>query len=141
MQHHHHFKKSLRFTSVCHIPSCLHAYMIGAKHAVRKQMEKETSTQIQYPPRGSTSSNITVAGERRSWVKSCVTRLQLMSSDIRWRVPFTHFVSVKLGEFTCRWRHQVFKTRLIVCVRRQACKSAFGEHQFVLNILKLEMAS
>jgi len=86
-----------KFTSVCHIPSCLHAYMIGAKHAVRKQMEKETSTQIQYPPRGSTSSNITVAGERRSWVKSCVTRLQLMSSDIRWRVPFTHFVSVKLA--------------------------------------------
>jgi len=81
------------------IPQCLHAYMIGARHSLRKQMEQETGAKIDYPQRNKYArpKPVVVTCKDRKSVISCANRIHIMSMDVRWRAPFTHFLSIKLS--------------------------------------------
>uniref|UniRef100_A0A8C4QV89 K Homology domain-containing protein n=1 Tax=Eptatretus burgeri TaxID=7764 RepID=A0A8C4QV89_EPTBU len=84
------------FHTSMHIPSVLCKHIVGKKGETRRRIEHETKTQISIPGPGIEGETV-VSGREQEWIASACTRLELISSDARKRLPATHFMSVPLA--------------------------------------------
>jgi len=103
-----------------YMPSVFHKHIVGKKGEMKKRIESETRTQIKIP-RQFEDGDVVISGSDKAGVRSARTRIDVLQTTARRRMPFTHFLSIPIGDECIRDKFEEFKTQVL-----QECRGDRG---------------
>jgi len=79
-----------------YIPSEAFAHVIGKGGTMKAKIERETSTSLRVPRRGE-QRGLVIVGFNEVDVERARTKIEVLLSELRGKLPLTHFISVPLS--------------------------------------------
>nr|CAH0100675.1 unnamed protein product [Daphnia galeata] len=101
-----------RFRVKMNIASEYYSKIIGRNGDSKRQIERDTKVQLFIPKKGQ-SGDVAITGMNAKDVTSAFVRINLIVSNARKRMPFTHFVSIPLSTPDIKTRFLQFKNDVL----------------------------
>lgn len=83
-----------RYKATFHVSSAFFGLIIGKKGMTRKRIESDTRTKILIPSQGKEDQDLQISGDSKQAVALACNRIDMIISDARKKMGFTHFISI-----------------------------------------------